>query len=93
MCGEPQDFAVAALHCKSQISGKNGKSTFWAPPAFQRAPLRELLLLTGCRGKTWGGTSSVPDRHEVPMAPLDTFMRLHTDDNGKLVLPEYALAL
>ena len=61
LCGLPQDFAVGALHCKSQGSRKSGKLTFWAPPAFQKASLGELLMLTGCSGKTLGGTGSVPD--------------------------------
>ena len=53
----------------------------------------ELELLTRYSGKTWGGTGSVPDCHEVPMVPLDTFMRLHTKSNGMPVLLDYAFAL
>ena len=65
---------------------------FYAPLAFQKAPQGELLVLNRCNGKIWGGTGSGTNRHEVPMAPLDTFMRLHAT-NGVLVLPEYAFAL
>ena len=61
MCGPPHDFTVGAFHCKPQGSRKSGKLSFWAPPAFRRALPSELLLLTGCNGKTWGGTGSVPD--------------------------------
>ena len=64
----------------------------YAPLAFQKAPQGELLVLNRCNGKTWGGTGSDTNQHEVPMAPLDTFMRLHAT-NGVLVLPEYAFAL
>ena len=52
MCGPPHDFAIRAFHCKPQGSGKSGKLSFWAPPAFWRAPSGELLLLTGCNRKT-----------------------------------------
>ena len=92
MCGPPHDFAIGAFHCKPQSSEKSGKMAFYAPPAFQKAPQGELLVLNGCNGKTWGGTGSGTNQHEVPMAPLDTFMRLHAT-NGVLVLPEYAFAL
>ena len=92
MCGLPHDFAVIAFHCKLQGPGKSGKLAFWLPPAFRKGPLRELLALTSCNGKTWGGTSSIVDQQEVPMAPLDTFMRLHAT-NSILVLPEYTFAL
>ena len=90
LCGRPQDFAIGAFHCKG--SGKSGKQIFWAPPVFWKAPPGELLMLTGCNGKTWGSTGSVPDRHEVQMAPLDTFMKLQAT-NGVPVLPEYAFTL
>ena len=66
MCGPPHDFAVGAFHCKHSSSGKTGKMTFYAPPAFRKAPQGELLVLNGCNGKTWGGTSSGMDHHEVP---------------------------
>ena len=61
LCGPPQDFAIGTFHCKSQGSGKSEKLIFQAPLAFWRAPPGELLMLTGCNGKTWGGTSSVPE--------------------------------
>ena len=92
MCGPPHDFAVGALHCKHSSTGKNSKMAFYAPPAFRKAPKGELLVLNGCNGKTWGGTSSGVDHHEVPMAPLNTFMKLNTS-NGIPILPEYAFAL
>ena len=92
MCGPPHDFAIGAFHCKPQSSEKSGKMALYAPPAFQEAPQGELLVLNGCNGKTWGGTRSGTNQHEVPMAPLDTFMRLHAT-NSVLVLPEYAFAL
>ena len=92
LCRPPQDFAVGAFHCKSQDSGKSEKLTFLAPPAFQKALPGELLMLTGYNGKTWGGTGSAPEQHEVQMAPLDTFVKLHAT-NGVLALPEYAFTL
>ena len=92
MCGPPHDFAVGAFHCKHSSSGNAGKMTFYAPPAFWKAPQGELLVLNGCNGKTWGGTGSGMDHHEVPMAPLHVFMKLNAS-NGILVLPEYAFAL
>ena len=90
MCGPPYDFAVGALHCKHSSSGKTGKMAFYAPPAFQRAPKGELL--SGCNGKTWGGTGSGMDHHEVLMAPLNVFMKLNAS-NGIPVISEYAFAL
>ena len=92
MCGPPHDFAVGALHCKHSSTGKTGKMAFYAPPAFRKAPKGELLVLNGCNGKTWGGTGSGVDHHEVPMAPLNTFMKLNAS-NGIPILPEYAFAL
>ena len=92
LCGPPQDFAIGAFHCKSQGSGKSKKLTFRAPPAFRKAPPGELLTLTGCNGKTWGGTGSAPDQHKVQMAPLDIFVKLHAT-NSIPALPEYAFAL
>ena len=92
LCRPPQDFAIRAFHCKSQGSGKSKKLTFWAPPAFRKASPSELLTLTGYNGKTWGGTGLAPEQHEVQMAPLDTFVKLHAT-NGILALPEYAFAL
>ena len=38
MCGPAHDFAVGAFHCKPPGSGKTGKMTFYAPPAFRKAP-------------------------------------------------------
>ena len=86
MCGPPHDFAIRAFHCKPQSSGKSGKMAFYAPLAFWKAPQGELLVLNRYNGKTWSGNGSGMDQHEVPMAPLDTFMRLHTT-NGVPLLP------
>ena len=61
LCGPPQDFTIGAFHCKLLSSRKSGKQIFRAPPAFWKAPPGELLTLTGCRGKTWGSTSSVQE--------------------------------
>ena len=61
MCRPPHDIVIRAFHCKSQGSGKSGKLIFWAPLAFLKALPGELLMLTGCNGKIWGGTSSIPD--------------------------------
>ena len=92
MCGPPHDFAVGALHCKHSSSGKTGKMTFYAPSAFRKALKGELLVLSGCNGKTWGGTGSGMDHHEVLMAPLNVFMKLNAS-NRIPVLPEYTFVL
>ena len=92
MCGPSHDFAVRALHCKHSSTRKNGKMAFYAPPAFRKAPKGELLVLNGCNGKTWGGTGSGVDHHEVLMAPLNTFMKLNAS-NRIPILPEYAFVL
>ena len=92
MCGPPHHFAVGALHCKYSSTGKTGKMAFYAPLIFQKALKGELLVLNGCNGKTWGGTGSGMDHHDVPMAPLNTFMKLNAS-NGIPILPEYAFAL
>ena len=92
MCGPPHGFTVGALHCKHSSSGKTGKMTFYAPPAFHKALKGELLVSSGCNGKTWGGTSSGVDHHKVQMAPLHIFMKLNTS-NRIPVLPEYAFVL
>ena len=41
----------------------------------------------------WGYTGTVPKRHDVPMAPLDSFVQLGTTEAGEPILPEYAFAL
>ena len=92
MCSLPHDFAVRAFHCKTPSSGKTGKMAFSVPLVFRKAPQGELLVLNGCSRKTLGGTGSGMDHHKVPVAPLDTFMKLHAS-NGVPVLPEYAIAL
>ena len=92
MCSPPHDFAVGAFHCKYSSSGNAGKMSFYAPPAFRKAPQGELLVLNGCSRKTWGGTGSGMDHHEVLMAPLHVFMKLNAS-NGIPVLLDYAFAL
>ena len=92
LCSPPQDFAVSAFHCKSWGSRKGKKLTSQAPLAFWKALPGELLTLTRCNGKTWAGTCLAPDQHEVQMAPVDTFVKLHAT-NGIPVLSEYAFAL
>ena len=91
MCSPPHDFAVGALHCKYSSTGKTGNMDFYAPPAFRKTPKGELLVLNGCNGKTWGGTGSGMDHHEVLMAPLNTFMKLNAS-NRIPILPEYTFA-
>ena len=92
-CGYTEDFAVGALHRRPDCFCKVGEMTSWAPPAFQKAPPGELVLITGSGSKTWGYTCGTPKSHNVPMAPLDSFIQLKTTDDGELILPEYAFAL
>ena len=92
MCSPPHDFAIGAFHCKYSSSGNASKMTFYAPPAFWKPLQGELLVLNGCSGKTWGGTSSGMDHHKVLMAPLHVFMKLNAS-NGIPVLPDYAFVL
>ena len=84
---------MGALHRRPDCFCKVGEMTSWAPPAFQKAPPGELVLITGNSSKTWGYTSKTPERHEVPMAPLDSFVQLNTTEDGEPILPEYAFAL
>ena len=84
----PSDDARLVMYS----TGKTGKMVFYAPPAFRKALKGELLVMNGCNGKTWGATGSGMDHHEVPMAPLNTFMKLNTS-NGIPILPEYAFVL
>ena len=84
---------MGALHRRPDCFCKVGEMTSWAPLAFQKAPPRELVLITGNSSKTWGYTGETPERHEVPMAPLDSFVQLNTTEDGEPILPEYAFAL
>ena len=93
LCGYMKNFAISTLHQRLDNFGKGGEITSWAPPAFQRAPPGELVLITGAGSKTWGYTGSVPKYHDVPMAPLDSFIQLSTNNAGEPILPEYAFAL
>ena len=93
LCGYMKNFAVSALHRRPDNFGKGGEITSWAPPAFQKAAPGELVLITGSGSKTWGYTGSVPERHDVPMVPLDSFIQLGTNKAGEPVLPEYAFTL
>ena len=92
LCGYAKNFAVGTLHQRPDNFGKGREITSWAPPAFQRAPPRELVLITGSGSKTWGYTGGVPECHDVPMAPLDSFVQLGTMEAGEPILPEYAFA-
>ena len=76
LCGYTKNFAIGTLHQRQDIFCKGGEITSWAPPAFWKAAPGELVLITGSGSKTWGYTSSVPERHNVPMAPLDSFIQL-----------------
>ena len=93
LCGYTLNFAVGALHHRPDNFCKSGEILSWAPPAFRKAPPGQLVLVTGSASKTWGNTRSVPEHHDVPMAPLDTFVQLETDDSGQPILPEYVFAL
>ena len=88
LCGYAKDFAVGALHQRPDNFGKGGEITSWAPLAFRKAPPRELVLITGSGSRTWGYTGGVPERHDIPMAPLDTFIELSTTEAGEPILPE-----
>ena len=93
LCGYMKNFAISTLHRRPDHFSKGGEITSWAPPAFRKAPPGELVLITGSASKTWGYTGSVPKCHDVPMAPLDSFIRLGTNDAGEPILPKYAFTL
>ena len=93
MCGYVHDFVVGALHHRPDGFCKSGEILSWAPLAFWRVPPRDLLLITRNNSKTWGNTSSVPECHDVPMAPLDTFVQLKTNSTGQPIPLEYTFAL
>ena len=92
-CRYTENFAVGALHQRPDCFCKVREMTSWAPPAFQKAPPGELVLITGSGSKTWGYTGRTPECHNVPMAPLDSFIQLNTTEDGEPILPEYAFAL
>ena len=92
-CRYTENFAVGALHWRPDCFCKVGEMTSWAPPAFWKAPPRELVLITRSGSKTWGYTGRTPERHDIPMAPLDSFVQLKTTEDGEPILPEYAFAL
>ena len=93
LCGYTKNFAISTLHWRLDTFGKGGEITSWAPPAFQKATPRELVLITRSGSKTWGYTGLVPEHHDVPMAPLDSFIQLSLDDAGEAILPDYAFVL
>ena len=93
LCGYMKNFAIGTLHRRLYNFGKGGEITSWAPPAFWKATPGELVLITGSGSKTWGYTGLVPERHDVPMAPLDSFVQLGLDKAGEAILPDYAFAL
>ena len=92
-CRYTEDFAVGTLHWRPDCFCKVGEMTSWAPLAFQKAPPGELVLITGSGSKTWGYTSGTPECHDVPMAPLNSFIQLKTTEDGEPILPGYAFAL
>ena len=93
LCGYTKNFAVGALHRRPDTFGKGGEITSWAPLSFRKATPRELVLITRSGSKTWGYTGSVPECHNVPMAPLDSFIQLGLDDAREAILPDYTFAL
>ena len=93
LCRYTKNFAVSALHRRPDNFGKGGEITSWAPPAFRKAAPGELVLITGSGSKTWGYTGSVPEHHNVPMAPLDSFIQLGLNEAREAILPDYAFAL
>ena len=93
LCGYTKNFAIGALHRRQDIFGKGGEITSLAPPAFRKAAPGELVLITGSGSKTWGYTGSVPECHDVPIAPLDSFIQLSHDNAGEAILLDYTFAL
>ena len=93
LCGYMKNFAISALHWRPDNFDKGGEITSWAPPAFWKAAPRELVLITGSASKTWGYTGSVPECHDVPTAPLDSFIQLGTNEAREPILPEYTFTL
>ena len=93
LCGYTKNFAISALHQRQDIFCKGREITSWAPPAFQKAAPGELVLITGSCSKTWGYTSLVPECHDVPMAPLNSFIQLSHDEAREAILPDYAFVL
>ena len=92
-CRYTEDFAVGALHQRQDCFCKVEEMTSWAPPAFQKAPPRELVLIIRSGSKTWGYTGGTSEHHDIPMAPLDSFVQLKTTEDGEPILLEYAFAL
>ena len=92
-CGYTENFAVGALHRRPDCFCKAREMASWAPQAFWKAPPRELVLITGNGSKTWGYTGGTPECHQVPMAPMDSFVQLNTTKDAEPILPEYAFAL
>ena len=93
LCGYTKNFAIGALHWRPDIFGKGGEIISWAPPAFRKAAPGELVLITRSGSKTWGYTGLVPERHGIPMAPLDSLIQLGLDNAREAILPDYAFAL
>ena len=80
LCGYTKNFAVSTHHPRLDNFGKGGEITSWAPLDFWKAPPRELVLITLSGSKTWGYTGGIPECHDVPMAPLDSFIQLGTTE-------------
>ena len=93
LCEYTKNFAIGAIQRRPDTFGKGGEITSWVPPAFWKATPGELVLITRSGSKTWGYTGSVPECHDVPMAPLDSFVQLSLNDAGEAILLDYAFAL
>ena len=85
LCGYTKNFAIGVLHWRPDTFSKGREITSWAPLAFWKAAPRELVLITGSGSKTWGYTGSVPEHHDVPMAPLNSFIQLGLDEAGEVI--------
>ena len=93
LCGYTKNFAIGALHQRQDIFCKGGEITSLAPPAFWKAAPGELVLITGSGSKAWGYTSLVPEHHDIPMAPLDSFIQLSCNEAREVILPDYTFVL
>ena len=78
-CGYTENFAVGALHRRPDCFCKAGEMA-WAPPAFRKAPLRELVLITGNGSKNMG-----VHRRDTRMSPGShgSYGQLHPVEHHK----------
>ena len=93
LCRITEDFAASALHQQPERYSKKEGLESWVPPTFQKAPAGKLQVISGSSCRAWGAKGSGPERHEVRVAGINTFASLPTNENGKLILPDYAFAL